>query len=93
MEFEWDPRKAEKNFRKHKVLFTEAATVFGDTFSVTAFDPDHSMGESRYIIIGMSKLFRLLMVAFAERGERIRIISARSLSRAERKAYEEEYSK
>ena len=92
MEFEWDPRKAEKNLRKHKVRFTEAATVFGDPLSMTTFDPDHSLDESRYIIVGMSKDFRLLMVAFAERGERVRIISARPLTRAERKTYEDEYS-
>jgi uncharacterized DUF497 family protein len=89
MEFGWDPRKAAKNLRKHKVSFTEAATVFSDSLSATVPDPDHSGEEDRYIIVGMSNRSRLLMVAFAERGDRIRIISARELTRAERKAYEE----
>jgi len=57
---------------------------------VTVPDPAHSAGESRYIIVGMSNRLRLLIVAFAERDDRIRIISARELTRAERKAYEEE---
>jgi len=89
LEFEWDPRKAAKNLRKHKVSFPEAATAFSDPLSATVSDPDHSAEEDRYIIVGMSNRFRLLMVAFAERGDRIRIISARELTRAERKAYEE----
>ncbi|MBC7263670.1 MAG: BrnT family toxin [Chloroflexi bacterium] len=93
MEFEWDPQKAAKNLRKHKVSFAEAATVFGDPLSATVSDPDHSDEEDRYIIVGMSYRFRLLIVAFAERGDRIRIISARELTRAERKAYEQETSK
>ena len=90
LKFEWDPRKAAKNLRKHKVSFSEAATVFSDPLSATVSDPDHSQEEERYIIVGISIRFRLLMVAFAERGDRIRIISARELTRAERKAYEEE---
>lgn len=89
MEFVWDPQRAAKNLRKHKVSFTEAATVFSDSLSDTVPDPDHSGEEDRYIVVGMSNRSRLLMVAFAERGDRIRIISARELTRAERKAYEE----
>ena len=90
MEFEWDPEKAARNLDKHKVSFSEAATVFGDPLSVTVPDPDHSEGEDRYITIGMSDSNRLLMVAHTERGDRIRIISARGLTRAERQAHEEE---
>ena len=90
MEFEWDPKKEAKNIRKHKVTFSEAATVFGDTLSTTVADPDHSEEEDRYIIIGLSQRHRLLMVAHTERGERTRIISARTLTPAEREAYEEE---
>jgi uncharacterized DUF497 family protein len=90
MEFEWDPRKAAKNLRKHKVAFTEAATVFSDDLSITVYDPDHSMDEDRYITIGWSHGRRLLMVAHTERGDRIRIISARELTRTEREAYEQE---
>jgi len=89
MEFAWDPQKAAKNLRKHRVSSTEAATVFSDSLSATVPDPDHSGEEDRYIIVGMSNRSRLLIVAFAERGDRIRIISARTLTRAERKAYEE----
>ncbi len=89
MEFEWDRGKAAENLRKHKVSFHEAATVFGDSLGITAADPDHSADEGRYITIGMSNLGRLLMVAHAERGDRIRIISARTLTRSERRTYEE----
>jgi len=89
MEFEWDPQKAAKNLRKHKVSFTEAATVFDDPLSVTVVDPDHSAEEDRFIIVGQSYRRHLLIVSFAERGERIRIISARELTPAERRTYEE----
>ena len=89
MEFEWDPSKAARNLRKHKISFAEAASVFGDALAATVPDPDHSEGEHRYIIIGMSSQGRLLMVAYSERGERIRIISARELTRNERRTYEE----
>lgn len=90
MEFEWDPQKATRNLRKHKISFTEAATVFDDPLSITVADPDHSAEEDRFIIVGQSYRRRLLIVSFAERGDRIRIISARELTRSERKAYEEE---
>jgi uncharacterized protein len=90
MEFEWDPRKAAKNISKHAVSFAEAATVFRDKLSVTFPDPDHLMSEDRHIIIGWSKRGRLLMVAHTERGNHIRIISARELTRSERKTYEQE---
>jgi hypothetical protein len=90
MEFEWDPQKAAANVRRHGVSFQEAATVFADLLSITVPDPDHSAAEDRSIIVGMSNRGRLLMVAHMERGDRIRIISARDLTRAERKAYEEE---
>jgi uncharacterized DUF497 family protein len=89
MEFEWDPLKAAKNLRKHKVLFDEAVTVFGDFLSMTTLDPDHSADEKRFITIGQSNRHRLLMVAHTHRGKRIRIISARKLSQNERRAYEE----
>jgi len=91
MEFEWDPNKASKNFRKHKVSFSEAATVLGDTLAITVPDPDHSVDEDRYITVGWSNRSRLLMVAHTERGNHIRIISARELTRAERRSYEEKY--
>lgn len=91
MEFEWDPNKATGNFRKHGVLFTEAASVFEDPLSVTVLDPDHSTEEDRLIIIGQSYRRRLMIVSFSERGDRFRVISARELTRAESEAYEEEH--
>jgi uncharacterized DUF497 family protein len=90
MEFEWDPQKAAKNLSKHKVSFTEAATVLDDPLSLTVADPDHSTEEDRFIIVGQSYRRRLLIVSFEERGDRIRIINARELTRTERRAYEEE---
>jgi hypothetical protein len=89
MRFEWAPGKAAKNLHKHKVSFAEAATIFEDDLSVTIYDPDHSEDEDRYITIGLSNRGRLLMVAHTERGDTIRIISARELTSAEREAYEE----
>ena len=72
MDFEWDPRKAEINLRKHGVLFTEAGAVFGDDLAITVTDPDHSNDEYRYITIGWSDRRRLLMVSHTDRGDRIR---------------------
>jgi uncharacterized protein len=89
MEFEWNAAKAASNLRKHRVSFSEAATVFGDVLSSTVPDPDHSADENRYIIVGMSSRGRALIVAFAERSERIRLISARKLTLNERREYEE----
>lgn len=88
--FEWDPGKADENERKHGVSFPEAATVFGDPLSVTMADPDHSVGEARFLTVGMSHRQRLLVVAHADRDDAIRLISARAATRAERKTYEEE---
>jgi uncharacterized DUF497 family protein len=89
MEFEWDPGKAAGNLLKHRVSFSEAATVLGDYLGATAPDPDHSGDESRYVTIGLSSRGRPLIVAHAERHGRIRIISARKLTRNERRVYEE----
>ena len=82
-------RRHSKNLQKHEVSVGEAATVFGDTLGITFRDPDHSLEEDRYITIGMSSRHRLLMVAHTERGDRIRIISTRELTRSERESYEE----
>jgi uncharacterized DUF497 family protein len=89
MRFEWAPEKTAKNLHKHKVSLAEAATVFEDDLSITIYDPDHSEDEDRYITIGLSNRGRLLMVAHTERGDAIRIISARELTSAEGEAYEE----
>lgn len=88
MEFEWKPEKAVINQRKHSISFQEA-TVFDDSLSVTFPDPDHSIGESRYVIIGMSVLGQLLVVSHTDQGNRIRIISARKATRREKRFYEE----
>jgi uncharacterized DUF497 family protein len=89
MEFEWDPHKADTNLKKHGVSFTEAGTIFGDEMAITVHDPDHSSEEDRYITIGWSNHRRLILVSHTDRGEKVRIISARELTKAERKAYEE----
>jgi len=88
MEFDWDDRKAEYNIEKHGVSFIEAATVFYDPLSVTFDDPDHSDEEDRFIVIGASAQARLLMVAHTDRGNHIRIMSARTLKPRERRFYE-----
>jgi uncharacterized protein len=89
MEFEWNPSKAESNYRKHEISFEEAATVFDDGLSFTFPDPGHSIGESRCIIIGVSRYGQLLVIAHTDRDETIRIISARKATRSERRFYEQ----
>ena len=89
MEFEWDPVKADLNLHKHGVSFHEAASVFGDALSTTYHDPDHSRSEERYITVGTSQAGRLLIVAHTDRADNVRIISARTTTRKERKDYEE----
>lgn len=89
MQFEWDPKKSRANWRKHGVSFEEASTVFFDDLSLTGDDPDHSLDEDRFVTFGLSSMSRLLVVAYTERGERIRIISARPVTGSERKLYEE----
>ncbi len=89
MNFEWEETKAAANLAKHKVTFEEAATVFEDDLSLTGRDPDHSVGEHRYVTFGLSAKKRILLVAHTERSGKIRIISARPATRAERKIYEE----
>ena len=87
--FEWDDKKASSNLAKHDVSFEEAATVFGDPLSLSIRDPAHSQAEDRFVIIGQSYQRKLLVVVHTERGDNIRVISARSASKRERKAYEE----
>ena len=87
--FEWDEQKAEQNLRKHKVSFEEAKTIFGDPFSITIPDPEHSASESRYVDIGYSSQGQLLVVVYTEREPNIRIICCRRATQRERRAYEE----
>lgn len=89
-EFEWDQEKAEANFDKHGVAFEEAASVFFDPLSITIDDPQHSVEENRAVIIGHSIRQRILVVVHTDRGDRIRIISARPATRAEKRDYERE---
>lgn len=89
MEFEWNPNKAVNNLKKHNISFQEATTVFDDPLSVTFPDPDHSIGENRYVIIGMSGAGQLLVVSHTDREDQTRIISARRATRQERRFYEE----
>ncbi|HKA54662.1 MAG TPA: BrnT family toxin [Candidatus Binatia bacterium] len=89
MKFEWDPRKARRNLRKHGIDFDEASTVFADILSITIPDPDHAEDEERWVTMGLSNRQRLLVVVHTEEGETIRIISARTADRLERRKYEE----
>jgi hypothetical protein len=89
LRFEWDPRKAKVNRAKHKVSFEEAVTVFGDPLGRITDDPRHSEIEKRYVLLGQSARRRLIAVMFTERGQLIRLISAREAARRERREYEE----
>jgi uncharacterized DUF497 family protein len=87
VKFEWDERKAASNLRRHRVSFDEAMTIFGDWHSITIPDPSHSEGEHRFLILGTSSRGRVLVVSHAERGENVRIISARCANARERREY------
>ncbi len=89
VDFEWDEAKASANQKKHGVSFLEATEVFGDEYSSTAHDPDHSYDEERFLLFGLSLQGNHLVVSFTERSDAIRIISARHMTRQERKAYEQ----
>ncbi|HEV8715429.1 MAG TPA: BrnT family toxin [Candidatus Binatia bacterium] len=88
MRFEWDPEKQKRNQSKHGVTFDEAVTVFFDPLAATFEDPDHSLEELRFITLGYSTDRRLLLVSDTERGDVIRIISARRARPRERKRHE-----
>jgi len=88
MNFEWDRTKARTNEKKHGVSFVEASEVFDDEYSSCVHDPDHSYGEERYLLFGISPKGNPLVVSYTERSDIIRIISARRMTRLERKAYE-----
>ena len=90
MDYEWDEEKAASNLAKHGISFEEAASVFGDPLYIDFYDPDHSIDEQRYLIIGQSETGRLLIVSYTERDQTARLISAREVTSAERRAYEKE---
>lgn len=89
MKFEWDPKKATLNRKKHGISFHEAATVFGDPLAMTFDDPDHAE-EIRYLTFGHSNTQKLLIISHTAQQNTIRIISARVTTRNERKNYEED---
>ena len=89
MKFESDAVKATANVRKHGVSFEEAVSMFLDPLAVSGPDPDHSAGESRYLTFGMSSLGRMIVVSHTHRTGSIRLISARRVTRKERKLYEQ----
>jgi uncharacterized DUF497 family protein len=89
VKFEWDPGKAARNLRLHGVSFEEGSTVFGDPLAATIPDPEHSIEEARFATIGRSSGGSLVVVVHTDRGDRVRIISARLATRAEKKKYEE----
>jgi uncharacterized protein len=89
MRFDWDENKAVSNRSKHGVSFEEAKTVFDDPLYVDFYDPAHSEEEDRYLIVGESSQRRLLIASYTERGNLIRLISAREVTRTERTVYEE----
>jgi len=89
MKFEWDKQKAKSNLSKHGISFEEAQTVFDDPLYVDFYDPDHSEDEDRYIIVGESSNSRVLLVSYTERGDKIRLISARQVTKQELIAYQE----
>jgi hypothetical protein len=88
--FEWDPGKARSNITKHGITFEEASTAFADSSSLTIPDPEHSHSEERYVTMGMALTGKLLVVVHTDRGDNIRLISARRASRRERRNYEKE---
>ena len=87
--FDWDPAKAETNWRKHGITFQEAASVFGDASAQFYPDPKHSGDEDRFLLVGVSEVSRVLVVVSVERAEIVRLISARKAIREERRVYEE----
>ena len=89
LDFDWDEDKAAANLKKHGISFEGAKTVFGDPLSVTIDDPAHSASEYRFVDIGTSTSVMILAVAYSERGKKIRLISCRRATKAERKIYEE----
>lgn len=89
MQFEWDPAKAATNLRKHGVSFDEATSVFRAPLAYTFVDPNHSVGEQRWLTFGVSERGRLLVVSHLEHNDRVRLLSARAATNHERRIYEE----
>jgi uncharacterized DUF497 family protein len=90
IEFEWDPKKAKSNLKKHGVSFEEASTAFWDDHALVIDDPDHSLDEERFVLLGLSSNVRLVTVVHCFRGADgvIRIISARRATPGEQSSYQ-----
>lgn len=88
MKFDWFRLKAESNLKRHGVSFEEAATAFDDPFQTALVDDAHSEGEQRFILLAASSKGRVLAISYTERGDVMRIISAREAERWEVKEYE-----
>jgi len=91
LNFEWDPNKDASNLEKHGISFAEASTAFFDPLSSTVLDPRHSDDEARFVLIGLTYAGRLVVVFHTDRGEAVRLISARPATRRERQAYEQQF--
>ncbi len=93
LRFEWDPRKNAANRRKHGISFEEAESVFADDHALLLDDPEHSTSEERFILLGLSSSFRVLVVVHAHResSDLIRIMSARRATRPEQAQYDERW--
>ena len=89
MKFEWDTKKSVANERKHRISFNDAASVFGEPLAITFPDPYHSKEEFRFLVFGVSRSNKLLVVSYTERNDTVRIISAREATRYERRIYED----
>ena len=89
IQFEWDPKKAQLNLRKHRVSFEDAQSVFSDERALLIDDPDHSEEEDRFVLLGLSQSLRLIVVVHCYRaeGQVIRIISARKADAEEQSIY------
>ena len=88
-DFEWNPKKAERDFRKHEIGFEETCSIFDDLLFITVLDEEHTKDEERYITIGLSNKHRLFLVAHTDRNNCIRIISARKATKNEEKFYQD----
>ena len=89
LQFEWDSKKAQSNKKNHGITFEEASTIFGDLLSITIADPTHSIGEDRFITIGRSINDKFIVVVHTDRDDIIRIISARKVTRNEKRQHEQ----
>jgi uncharacterized DUF497 family protein len=89
MEIDWEIRKAESNYKKHGVRFSECFAVFEDNYAITVIDQESEPGETRFVTIGIGVKGQVLVVVYTYRGAEIRIVSSRLAEPRERSQYEE----